>query len=385
MPTTQIENKAASKLGMSSTAGEEPAVVVAFRACLEDPNLAIPVAAIKVLTNLIKECEASTMMELEVTLRAAGDQLKQCTSRGALGGRTHISLESGIELFLRYCTRGFLDFPDFAVCKAQLIIRGERFYEVARLSRSRIAGVSHSFVQDGATVLTHGYSRVVLALLGRAAMHEDRQFSVIVTEGRPNGAGARTAAALAALGVPCTLVLDSAVGHVMGRVDLVVVGAEGVVENGGIVNMIGTYQMAIVAKAHNKPFYAAAESYKFARLYPLDQRDLPETTADQAPLTPMLPTGGALVPAAAAAAAAATAAAASAGKCAPAPASSDAAATSTRGAGLNLDSATGLPACVALENPTCDFTPPEYLTLLFTDLGVLTPSAVSDELIKLYQ
>ena len=37
-----------------------------------------------------------------------------------------------------------------------------------------------------------------------------------------------------------------------------------------------------------------------------------------------------------------------------------------------------------LVTPTRDFTPPQFLTLLFTDLGVLTPSAVSDELIKLY-
>lgn len=35
-------------------------------------------------------------------------------------------------------------------------------------------------------------------------------------------------------------------------------------------------------------------------------------------------------------------------------------------------------------NPSVDFTPPQYLTLLLTDLGVLTPSGVSDELIKLY-
>lgn len=40
------------------------------------------------------------------------------------------------------------------------------------------------------------------------------------------------------------------------------VGAEGVVENGGIINKLGTYQLAICAKAHNIPFYAAAESYK---------------------------------------------------------------------------------------------------------------------------
>ncbi len=43
-----------------------------------------------------------------------------------------------------------------------------------------------------------------------------------------------------------------------------------------------------------------------------------------------------------------------------------------------------LPASVKVEIPTVDYTPPAYISLLFTDLGVLTPSAVSDELIKLY-
>lgn len=36
------------------------------------------------------------------------------------------------------------------------------------------------------------------------------------------------------------------------------------------------------------------------------------------------------------------------------------------------------------QHPLVDYTPPAYITLLFTDLGILTPSAVSDELIKLY-
>jgi hypothetical protein len=59
---------------------------------------------------------------------------------------------------------------------------------------------------------------------------------------------------------------------VLCRVDLVLVGAEGVVENGGVINKLGTYQIALCAKVLNKPFYVAAESYKFARLYPLNQQ-----------------------------------------------------------------------------------------------------------------
>lgn len=43
---------------------------------------------------------------------------------------------------------------------------------------------------------------------------------------------------------------------------MVLVGAEGVVENGGVINKLGTYQAALAAYCHNTPFYVAAESYK---------------------------------------------------------------------------------------------------------------------------
>jgi translation initiation factor eIF-2B subunit alpha len=110
---------------------------------------------------------------------------------------------------------------------------------------------------------------------------------------------------------------------------MVLVGAEAVVENGAIINKLGTYQIAICAKAHDRPFYVAAESYKFARLYPLMQRDLPyePKPVDFQPL---------------------------------------------------------LPPRVAVDSPSRDYTPPSYIALLVTDLGVLTPAAVSDELIQLY-
>jgi len=45
-------------------------------------------------------------------------------------------------------------------------------------------------------------------------------------------------------------------------IDMVLAGAEGVVENGGVINKLGTYQIAVCARAHNKPVYIAAESYK---------------------------------------------------------------------------------------------------------------------------
>lgn len=140
----------------------------------------------------------------------------------------------------------------------------------------------------------------------------------------------------------------------------------GVVENGGIINKIGTYSLAIVAKEFGKPFYVAAESFKFARLYPLNQSDLPtlgehvSNYLNFVDTASWLATGGVV------------------GK-------------KSQSAIDNSDENTDIPGLVQLpqdvkvNNPLCDYTPAKFITLLFTDLGVLTPSAVSDELIRLYQ
>lgn len=57
---------------------------------------------------------------------------------------------------------------------------------MSEASRSKIADIGHSFVQDGCTVLTHGTSRVVTALLLKAS--QSKQFNIIVLNG-PDGAG----------------------------------------------------------------------------------------------------------------------------------------------------------------------------------------------------
>lgn len=69
----------------------------------------------------------------------------------------------------------------------------------------------------------------------------------------------KTAEALALAGIPCSVILDSAVAFVMDRVDFVLVGSEAVVESGGLINAVGSNQIAVIAKAANKPFYALAE------------------------------------------------------------------------------------------------------------------------------
>lgn len=108
------------------------------------------------------------------------------------------------------------------------------------------------------------------------AAKSNKRFHVFVTRSSPDNTGEKMCAELTKAGIECTLILDSAIGYVMESVDIVFCGAEGVVESGGIINRIGTYTMALCAREMKKPFYVLTESFKFTRLYPLNQRDLPD-------------------------------------------------------------------------------------------------------------
>ncbi|XP_062156789.1 uncharacterized protein LOC133864465 [Alnus glutinosa] len=313
LPETDLE---------ASDSGKPFSVIHEFNNWRKQPDLAEAVAAIRALAAVIRASEATTMMELEIELKKASDSLKSWDT-------TSISLTAGCDLFMRYVTRtSALEYEDFNSAKSRLIERAEKFGEISYKARRIIAMLSQDFIFDGCTILVHGFSRVVLEVLKTAAENK-KLFRVFCTEGRPDRTGLRLSNELAKLDVPVKLLIDSAAAYSMDEVDMVFVGADGVVESGGIINMMGTYQISLVAHSMNKPVYVAAESYKFARLYPLDQKDM-------AP---------ALRP---------------------------------------IDFGVPIPAKVEVETSARDYTPPQYLTLLFTDLGVLTPSVVSDELIQLY-
>lgn len=76
-----------------------------------------------------------------------------------------------------------------------------------------------------------------MALLVAAAKHH-RRFTVLVTEARPTAKGHEAAERMREHGIQAKVILDSAVGYYIDKVDFVLVGAEGVVENGGIINQV---------------------------------------------------------------------------------------------------------------------------------------------------
>ncbi len=125
-----------------------------------------------------------------------------------------------------------------------------------------------SLINDGDSVLTH-CNAGALACAGcgtavgviTAAWEQGKNIHVYVDETRPRLQGAKlTAWELTRAGVPMTLITDSMAGHFMqqGQIQKVVVGADRIAGNGDTANKIGTYSVAVLAKAHNIPFYVAA-------------------------------------------------------------------------------------------------------------------------------
>ena len=95
----------------------------------------------------------------------------------------------------------------------------------------------------------------------RVAFEQGRKLHVLVPETRPYLQGARlTAWELHRGGIPLTLITDNMVGHFLktGRVGAIVTGADRIAANGDTANKIGTYQIAVLAKENNVPFYIAA-------------------------------------------------------------------------------------------------------------------------------
>ena len=146
-------------------------------------------------------------------------------------------------------------------------------------------------IGDGETVLTQ-CNAGALATVGygtalgvvRAAVEQGKLVKVLVPETRPALQGARlTAFELVTDGIDCTVIPDTAVGHMLrlGRVDKVIVGADRITRDGFVFNKIGTYQEAVLAQRHKVPFYPAAPYSTFDLSHTHEQVTIEERSFDE--------------------------------------------------------------------------------------------------------
>ncbi len=112
---------------------------------------------------------------------------------------------------------------------------------------------------NAGALATVGYGTALGVI--RATKESGKKIKVIATETRPVMQGSRlTAFELKHDGIDVSLIPDTAVGYAMfkGLVNKVIVGADRILRTGHVYNKIGTYQVAMMAKQHNIPFYVAA-------------------------------------------------------------------------------------------------------------------------------
>ena len=158
------------------------------------------------------------------------------------------------------------------------------------------------------------------------AHRSGKRLHVFVDETRPVLQGARlTAWELQQEGIPLTLITDSMAGHFMryGGIRSVFVGADRIAANGDVANKIGTYSIAVLAKAHAIPFYVVA---------PRSSIDLKLTSGEQIPIEQRNPDE----------------------------------ITSLRGIEI-------APAGIHAANPAFDITPHSYVSAIITEAGIARP------------
>jgi methylthioribose-1-phosphate isomerase len=197
-----------------------------------------------------------------------------------------------------------------------------------------------ALIRDGQTVLTHcnagalataGYGTALGVI--RAAWEQGKKIHVIADETRRVLQGARlTAWELMQDQIPVTLITDNMAGSLMrqGKIHLCVVGADRIAANGDVANKIGTYSVAVLAKAHGIPFYVAA---------PYSTIDLKTKSGEDIPIEQRNP--------------------------------------------LEVTTIHGshpvAPAGVAVYNPAFDVTPAELITGIITERGIFKPSQLADQ------
>ncbi len=232
-----------------------------------------------------RQSEAATVAALVEDLRRAGDLLKAARP-------TAVNLAWAVNKLQAIADSGEFNSPDdlreILLAAAQQIADDD-----ARVNR-RMGALGAALIADGATVLHHCNTGALATVdygtaLGviRAAFEAGKKFHVLLDETRPRLQGSRLSAwELEQLGVSYDIIPDTAAGYYMqqGEVSIILVGADRVAANGDFANKIGTYQLALMAQAHDIPFYTVAPtstidlSLSGGQQIPIELRDPAEVT-----------------------------------------------------------------------------------------------------------
>lgn len=243
------------------------------------------------------------------------------TARSMMSTRpTAVSLPNAMRYVIHRIREKDLSGANLMALRETAISTCREFIENSKTAIERIGEIGAKRIAEGDTIMTHCNSAAAIKVI-ETAWRRGKKIKVYVTETRPRLQGRITAEKLGRMGIPITLIIDSAARNFMHRMDKVIVGADAVSANGAVVNKIGTSLIALAAKEFRIPFLVAAESYKFSpetmfgELVRIEERDVSE----------VIPASELKHP--------------------------------------NISAA----------NPSFDVTPPEYIDLIITERGIIPP------------
>ncbi len=282
-------------------------------------------AAAEALKRKAIEIRKSDPQAFYQELYRAGSRLKEARP-------TAVSLPNAVNYVLLEAYRGLEKGLDVEELRHLVVKKADEFIQRSLEAIRRIGEIGSKRVMHGDTILTHCNSEAAVRVI-LEAHKQGKDIRVFVTETRPRYQGRLTAAYLARHGVDVTLIPDSAARVYMRKIDRIIVGADAVAVNGAVVNKIGTAQLALIAKESRTRFFVAAETYKISpKTFLGDLIEIEERSPyEVAPEKWLKENPG-----------------------------------------------------VKVRNPAFDVTPPEYIDIIITEMGIYPPQGVITLIKELY-
>lgn len=146
--------------------------------------------------------------------------------------------------------------------RARLIAACDNFLTWADSALENVAQYGAELIQDGDKVFTYSMSSTVWRLFKKAKA-QGKSFSVTVTESRPSDEGFWTVKEMDEAGIPVSVSIDAAIGELVPQADSVFIGADAISSTGISLCKSGSFPTALIAHTHGVPFYIAADTLKF--------------------------------------------------------------------------------------------------------------------------
>jgi len=169
---------------------------------------------------------------------------------------------NALHRFVGTMERGEADGASVEQMKQALQQSRDQFFDWAENALGKVAQYGAEKLTDGDRVFMYSMSSTVWRIF-RAAKEQGKQFAVVVTESRPGNEGLWTVKEMDKLGIPVSVSIDAAIGELIPECSAVFVGADVISSTGHALCKAGTYPSALVAKACGTPFYIAADTLKF--------------------------------------------------------------------------------------------------------------------------